>query len=182
VQNEIAVLAIAPVAGVLALIFAYIKSAWVMKQDEGTDDMKKIAGQIQEGAMAFLSSEYKLLSVFVVVVAVLLGASSFASPDQHPLIALSFVVGAFASGLAGFFGMRVATAANVRTTAAARNNLTDALKVSFSGGTVMGMVVVGLALLGLGSLFIVYKQVVFAPAESAERSPRLVFCSKRSAS
>ncbi|MEO1271057.1 MAG: sodium-translocating pyrophosphatase [Myxococcota bacterium] len=171
--NEIVVLAIAPVAGVLALIFAYMKSAWVNKQDQGTDEMKKIAGQIQQGAMAFLSSEYKLLSVFVVVVAILLVGSSMASTSQHPLIALSFVVGAFASGLAGFFGMRVATAANVRTTAAARNNLTDALKVSFSGGTVMGMVVVGLALLGLGSLFILYKMAIFAPAEGADAATRI---------
>ena len=171
--NDIAVLAIAPVAGVLALIFAYIKSAWVTKQDQGTDEMKKIAGQIQDGAMAFLSSEYKLLAIFVVIVAVLLVGSSFFSAEQHPLIALSFVVGAFASGLAGYFGMKVATAANVRTTAAARNNLTDALKVSFSGGTVMGMAVVGLALLGLGLLFILYKMVLFAPAEGAAVSEQV---------
>ena len=152
----------APAAGLIALVFAYWKASWVAKQDAGTDDMKEIALRIREGAMAFLGREYKVLAVFVVVVAVLLvGANLGDAPGRSPLIGLSFVVGALASGLAGLFGMRVATNANVRTTAAARTGLPPALDVAFSGGSVMGMSVVGLALVGLGGLYYVYTQIVF---------------------
>ena len=149
-----------PAAGLLALVFAFVKSSWVTKQDEGDDTMKKIAKLIQEGAMAFLAREYKVLGVFGVVVAALL-AFAAVSTGGSPLVALSFVVGAVASGLAGYFGMRIATLANNRTTAAARTGLSQALAVAFAGGSVMGMSVVGLALLGLGGLFILYTKVLF---------------------
>ena len=144
-----------PVAGVIALAFAFIRSTWVMKQDEGDDTMKKIAQLIREGAMAFLAREYKVLTVFVAVVAVVLGFAAV-STGHSALVSVSFVVGAFASGLAGFFGMRIATFSNSRTTAAARIGLPEALKVAFTGGSVMGMSVVGLALLGLGVLFLIF--------------------------
>ena len=145
-----------PAVGALALLFAYWKASWVSKQDAGTDKMKEIAGLIQEGAMAFLKREYKVLSVFVVVVAVLLAVANRNGDDVSPLIAVSFIIGAIASGLAGLFGMRVATKANVRTTQAATKGLPWALHVAFSGGAVMGMSVVGLATVGLGLLFIAY--------------------------
>jgi len=145
-----------PATGVLALVFALFKSSWVSKQDEGTDRMKEIAGHIQEGAMAFLGREYRVLAIFVVVVAVLLAVGNRAVESSHWLIGVSFLVGAICSGLAGFFGMKIATKANVRTTSAAREGLNGALNVAFSGGTVMGMSVVGLAVVGLSSLFILY--------------------------
>src|SRR5690606_4124401 len=120
-----------------------------------------IAGCVQEGAMAFLRREYKVLAVFVLAVAALLGGAhalgeSTDANFKHPLIALSFVLGALCSALSGWFGMRVATGANVRTTAAARTGLDGALRVAFSGGTVMGMSVVGLAVVGLGVLMLLY--------------------------
>ncbi len=146
----------APAAGVLALLFAWIRASWVAKQDVGTDVMKDIADQIQEGAMAFLGREYKVLAVFVAVVAVLLAVGYSGVEGQSSLIAVSFVVGAGCSGLAGYFGMRVATNANVRTTAAAKTGLAPALDVAFAGGSVMGMSVVGLAILGLSGLYITY--------------------------
>lgn len=152
------ILYILPAFGVLGLIFVFWKSAWVAKQDAGTDKMKKIAGHIAEGAMAFLKAEYKILSIFVVCVAILLAVTAN-SETSHPLIALSFVLGAFCSALAGFIGMRVATKANVRTTNAARTGLGKALEVAFTGGTVMGMGVVGLGVLGLSVLFIVYSNM-----------------------
>ena len=144
-----------PVSGLIALIFAFMKAKNVSSQDPGNETMQKIANRIEEGAMAFLKAEYRIMIGFVAVVAVLLGiANSTGGENQSPLIAVSFVLGAFASGLAGWVGMRVATKANVRTTAAAQESLPKALQVAFDGGTVMGMSVVGLALLGLGSLFI----------------------------
>ena len=151
----------APVAGVAALLFAFMKTQWVNKQDAGDAKMVEIAGFIREGAMAFLSREYKVLAAFVVLVAGLLALANSSGDGRSPLIALSFVLGAVASGLAGYFGMRVATAANVRTTAAARIGLAPALAVAFSGGSVMGMSVVGLALLGLGGLYITFTSVIF---------------------
>jgi K(+)-stimulated pyrophosphate-energized sodium pump len=154
-----------PIAGVLALLFALWKARWINRQDTGDDKMREIAALIREGAMAFLATEYKILTSFVVVVAaVLIGANMGGGEGHSPLIALSFIVGAFASGLSGFFGMRVATGANVRTTAAARHGLPEALQVAFSGGSVMGMCVVGLALIGLGGLYLVYTQLVFPGA------------------
>ncbi len=145
-----------PVFGLLGLLYVLWKSAWINKQDAGTDKMKKIAGHIAEGAMAFLKAEYKILSIFVVCVALLL-AFTANSETSSPLVGLSFVLGAFCSALAGFIGMRVATKANVRTTNAARTSLGKALEVAFTGGSVMGMGVVGLGVLGLSVLFIIYQ-------------------------
>jgi K(+)-stimulated pyrophosphate-energized sodium pump len=150
---------VVPAAGVLALIYAYFKAAWVKKQDPGTESMQEIAGQIQAGAMAFLKAEYRVLAAFVVFVAGLLfvaNSGGRGGENASTLIALSFVAGACASGLAGYIGMRAATNANVRTTQAAKTGLPEALNVAFSGGAVMGMTVVGLALLGFGGLFIFY--------------------------
>ncbi len=147
-----------PVFGLLALIYTWIKTAQISKKDAGTDKMKKIAGHISEGAMAFLKAEYKVLAIFVVSVAILLAVS--ANPqDSSPMIAVSFLVGAFCSALAGFIGMKVATKANVRTTNAARGGLGKALEIAFSGGSVMGLAVVGLGVLGLGVLFIIYSDL-----------------------
>ena len=142
--------------GVLALAFVFIKSAWVSKQDEGDDKMKKIAKNIADGAMSFLKAEYKILSIFVVAVAILLYFKGNAEEGSNGMVALSFIVGAICSALAGFIGMKVATKANVRTTSAARNSLGKALEVAFAGGAVMGLGVVGLGVLGLSSLFIIY--------------------------
>ncbi len=150
---------IAPVAGVLALIFAFLKASAVNRADAGTDKMKEIAGHIRDGAMAFLGREYRVLAIFVVIVAVVLAWANMGMASSSWLVGVSFVVGAICSGLAGFFGMRVATAANVRTTAAARKSLNEALGIAFGGGAVMGMCVVGLATLGLGLLFIIYTKI-----------------------
>jgi len=150
-----------PAAGLLALLFAYWKAAWVAKQDPGDDKIQEIVAAIREGAMAFLGREYRVIAIFVAIVAVLLALMNLQGESQSPLIAVSFVVGACASGLAGYFGMRVATNANGRTTAAATKSLSAALDVAFSGGSVMGMSVVGLALIGLGSLYLLYTLVVF---------------------
>ena len=144
-----------PALGVLALLYTFWKSSWVSKQDVGSDKMAFIAKNIADGAMAFLKAEYRVLAIFVVVVAVILGLS--AGADSSPFVALSFILGAICSALAGFIGMRVATKANVRTTSAARTSLGKALEVAFAGGAVMGLGVVGLGVLGLGLLFIVYK-------------------------
>jgi len=147
-----------PLFGLLGLLYVVWKSAWVSKQDAGTDKMKKIAGHIAEGAMAFLKAEYKVLAIFVVCVAILLAVTAN-SETSSPLVGLSFVLGAFSSALAGFIGMRVATKANVRTTNAARTSLGKALEVAFTGGSVMGMGVVGIGVLGLSILFIIYAKV-----------------------
>jgi len=147
---------IVPIAGLIALMFTYIKSNWVARQEIGTDKMKRISQSIAEGAMAFLKAEYRVLSLFVLFVAVLLGIQGSVQENSSPLIALSFVVGAFCSALAGFIGMRVATKANVRTTHAARTSLGAGLNVAFNGGSVMGMGVVGLGVLGIGLLFLLY--------------------------
>lgn len=152
-----------PVIGLLALGFAYMKAAWVAKCDAGDDTMQDIASSIQEGAMAFLAREYKVLAIFVLIVAALLVAGNFTGEHRSPLIAVSFVAGAVASALAGYFGMRVATRANVRTTAAARGGLAPGFRVAFAGGSVMGMSVVGLVVLGLGGLFLLY-QMIFGDA------------------
>ncbi|MCP4916996.1 MAG: sodium-translocating pyrophosphatase [Proteobacteria bacterium] len=153
-----------PAAGVVALIYGGVKASWVRKQPSGDEVMVDIANQIQEGAMAFLAREYKVLSIFVVAVAIALGVANYfgTGEGQHPIIALSFIIGAAASALAGYAGMVIATDANVRTTNAAKKSLPEALNVAFSGGTVMGMAVVGLAIIGLSGLFIVYTNFVFA--------------------
>jgi len=149
---------VVPIFGVLALLFTFWKSSWVSKQEIGTQKMAIIAKHISTGAMAFLKAEYRVLSIFVIAVAILLGFSG-TMQGSSPLIALSFIVGALCSALAGFIGMRVATKANVRTTNAARDSLGKALGVAFAGGSVMGLGVVGLGVLGLGSLFLIYSNM-----------------------
>ena len=149
-----------PLLGIAGLIYTYVRSAWVAKQDEGSERMSGIARNITEGAMSFLRAEYSILAIFVIVVGLLLGfAGSTQAEKSSPLIAISFVLGALCSGLAGFVGMRVATKANVRTTHAARTGLGPALEVAFAGGSVMGMGVVGLGVLGLSTLFILYSSL-----------------------
>ena len=154
---------IIPALGIVALIFAFVKAKWVSRQDPGTERMVEISGYVRDGAMAFLKREYRVLAIFVLVVAVLLAIANWNSPDSSPIIAISFVLGAFSSALAGFFGMRVATNANVRTTNAARQSLNRALQVAFSGGSVMGMCVVGLGVLGLGLLLPIYSGLFTNP-------------------
>lgn len=145
-----------PVIGLIGIIAMAVKAAWVTKQDAGDGDMAQLAGYIADGAMAFLRAEWKILSYFVIVAGILLAWSGTTVVTSSPVIAISFLIGAFLSAFAGFLGMRIATKANVRTTQAARSSLAKALKVSFTGGTVMGLGVAGLAIIGLGSLFIVF--------------------------
>lgn len=157
-----------PVAAVLALVFSFVKARSIAKKDAGTDRMKAIASYIQEGAMAFLKAEYKVLAIFVVVVAALLGLINYTNTNSSSWVAFSFVVGAVCSALAGFIGMRVATKANVRTANAAQKGLRDALAIAFGGGAVMGMTVVGLGLLGIISLFLLYNQAIFVGQDMAK--------------
>ncbi len=149
---------IIPAFGIIALLYTFWKSSWVNKQEVGSEKMARIAENIAVGAMSFLKAEYRVLSIFVVAVAILLALSG-TTEGSSPLIALSFVIGAICSGLAGFMGMRVATKANVRTTNAARTSLGKALEIAFAGGSVMGLGVVGLGVLGLGGLFLVYSNL-----------------------
>lgn len=151
-----------PLSGLIGLLYTLIKFNWVAKQDAGTDRMKEISNYIAVGAMAFLRAEWKILGYFVVVVGMLLALMASSNPHSHWMIAVSFVVGAVFSATAGYIGMKIATLANVRTAQAARTSLSKALNVSFTGGAVMGLGVSGLAVLGLGGLYIVLKQV-FAP-------------------
>ncbi len=151
-----------PAMGIVGLLYTFVKFGWVNKQDAGNERMKEISTYIADGAMAFLKAEYKILSYFVVIAALLLGIMGFTSANSHWSIALAFITGAILSALAGFIGMKVATKANVRTAQAARTSLAQALKVSFTGGSVMGLGVAGLAVLGLGGLFIILK-LIFAP-------------------
>src|SRR3569833_1460832 len=148
-----------PVMGLIGILFMAVKSAWVTKQEAGDGDMVTLSGYIADGAMAFLRAEWKILGYFVVVAGILLAWSGTTVVTSSPIIAISFICGAFLSAFAGFLGMRNATKANVRTTQAARTSLAQALKVSFTGGTVMGLGVAGLAIIGLGSLFIVFYQM-----------------------
>lgn len=144
-------------AGTLAMLYSFWKTGWINKQDQGTEKMERIGSNIADGAMSFLKAEYRVLAVFIVVVAALLGFANVGNPESSALIALSFITGALTSGLAGFLGMRVATKANNRTTHAARTGLAPALNVAFTGGSVMGLSVVGLGVIGLGTLFIFYQ-------------------------
>ena len=148
-----------PAFGIVALFFVFWKNSWVSKQPVGDEKMSNIAKNIAEGAMSFLKAEYKILSVFVVAVAVLLVFKGNSEEGSNSMVAVSFVVGAICSALAGFIGMKVATKANVRTTNAARNSLAKALEVAFAGGSVMGLGVVGLGVLGLSSLFMIYSSM-----------------------
>jgi len=156
-----------PAFGVLALLYTMMKGAWVGRQTAGNDRMKEISKYIAEGAMAFLKAEYKILTYFVIIAAILLGIMGSSNAKSHWSIALAFIVGAVFSALAGFIGMRIATKANVRTAEAARTSLSKALKVSFTGGSVMGLGVSGLAVLGLGALFIILK-MAFAPGAAVD--------------
>ncbi len=150
------ILYLIPALGVVGLLVMAVKSAWVNKQETGDENMNRLAGYIANGAMAFLKAEWKVLGYFAVIAAILLAWSGTLVKDSSPLIAVAFLIGAVLSALAGYIGMKVATKANVRTTQAARTSLSKALKVSFTGGTVMGLGVAGLAVVGLGSLFIVF--------------------------
>ncbi|HNS13229.1 MAG TPA: sodium-translocating pyrophosphatase [Bacteroidia bacterium] len=147
---------IVPLLGVLGLIIMFIKAKWVSRQDAGDEKMAELAGYIADGAMAFLRAEWKMLSYFVVIASILLVWSGMSVEHSSPVIAISFIIGAVFSAVAGYIGMNIATKANVRTTQAARTSLSSALKVSFTGGSVMGLGVAGLAVLGLGSLFILF--------------------------
>ncbi len=151
-----------PVLGLVGLLYTFIKYNWVNKQDAGTPRMQEIGNYIAEGAMAFLKAEYRVLAYFVVIAAMLLGIMGYSNTNSHWTIAIAFIIGAVFSAFAGFVGMKVATRANVRTAQAARTSLKKALNVSFTGGSVMGMGVAGLAVLGLGALFLILK-AVFAP-------------------
>lgn len=144
-----------PLLGILGLVVMAVKSAWVKKQDAGDEKMQQLANHIREGALAFLKAEYRVLTIFVIVAGILLGIVSSLVDTTHWFIVVAFVIGAFFSALAGNIGMRIATAANVRTTQAARTSLPNALNVSFTAGTVMGLGVAGLAVFGLSTLFAV---------------------------
>ncbi len=148
-----------PLSGVLALLYSAIKFSWIGKQSAGNEKMVEISNNIKEGAIAFLKAEYKVLSIFVIAVAVLLGFSNSGKADSSWMIAISFLVGATASAAAGYLGMISATKSNVRTTEAARHGLGNALKIAFSGGSIMGMNVVGLGVLGLSILFAIYYDI-----------------------
>ncbi|MEO0046583.1 MAG: K(+)-stimulated pyrophosphate-energized sodium pump [Bacteroidota bacterium] len=144
------------VMALIGLAFMAVKRSWVLKQDAGDGKMKEISDYIYEGALAFLKAEYRLLAVFVLIASAVLAGISFVVPTTHILIVVAFIFGAFFSALAGNMGMKIATKTNVRTTQAARSSLPQALKVSFGGGTVMGLGVAGLAVLGLTGFFIIF--------------------------
>jgi len=145
-----------PVMGVVALVFSFWRTGWISKQDEGSEKVQAIGKHIADGAMAFLKAEYRVLAIFIAAVAILL---AIANSGAGKLVAVSFIVGALASGLAGFLGMRVATKANYRTAQAARSGLSKALNIAFVGGSVMGLSVVGLGVIGLGGLFLIYREI-----------------------
>ena len=153
------IIKILPAFGILGLLFVFVKNNWVTKQEVGNVKMATIAKNISSGAMSFLKAEYKILSIFVICLAILLYIKGENEEGSHGMVALSFIVGAICSALAGFIGMRVATKANVRTTNAARKSLGKALEVAFAGGSVMGLGVVGLGVLGLSGLFAFYQQI-----------------------
>jgi len=152
-----------PALGLLALLYTWLRAGWVARQDAGDAKMQTIAGYIADGAIAFLQAEYKVLALFAIIASAFLGYLGFTGEKSSPVIVIAFLIGAVFSATAGFIGMKIATKANVRTAQAARTSLSQALKVSFSGGSVMGMGVAGLAVLGLGSLFIVFYKL-FVPS------------------
>ncbi len=156
---ESTILYLIPALGILGLVVMAIQSAWVTKQPTGEANMVELAGYIAEGAMAFLKAEWKILAIFAFFAAIILGFSGTLVETSSPVIAISFIIGAVFSATAGYFGMNIATKANVRTTQAARTDLKSALKVAFTGGTVMGLGVAGLAVLGLSSLFILFYHI-----------------------
>ncbi|WP_303312071.1 sodium-translocating pyrophosphatase [Hymenobacter sp. BT730] len=150
---------VVPGLGILALLYTWLRSGWVTRQDPGDERMRTIAGYIADGAIAFLKAEYRVLALFGLIACAFLFYLGSTGEKSSPVIVVAFIIGAVFSALAGFIGMKIATKANVRTAQAARTSLSQALKVSFSGGSVMGMGVAGLAVLGLGSLFIVFYQM-----------------------
>ena len=156
------------VLSLVGLLYMLVKRAWVMKQDAGDGKMKEISDHIYEGALAFLNAEYRLLAIFVFAASIVLAGVSFLVPSTHILIVVAFIIGAIFSAFAGNMGMKIATKTNVRTTQAARTSLPQALKVSFSGGTVMGLGVAGSAVLGLTSFFILFYQMFMGGVWSAE--------------
>ena len=162
-----------PLMGVIGLIYTMIKFNWVSRQDAGSAKMKEISDYIAEGAMAFLRAEWKILGYFVIIVAILLGFMSSTNEHSHWFIAVAFIIGAVFSALAGYIGMRIATKANVRTAEAAKSSLSKALNVSFTGGSVMGLGVAGLAVLGLGGLFLVLK-AYFVPDGTSVNSGEML--------
>jgi len=162
-----------PAMGIIGLLYTLLKFNWVSRQNAGNDRMKEISNYIAEGAMAFLKAEWKILGYFVVIVAILLGFMASKNESSHWSIAISFVIGAVFSATAGYIGMKVATKANVRTAEAAKTSLARALKVSFTGGSVMGLGVSGLAVLGLGGLFLIIKHY-FSPDGDAEGMLRTI--------
>ena len=157
-----------PAMGIVGLLYTLLKFNWVSKQDAGNARMKEISTYIAEGAMAFLKAEWKILGYFVVIVALLLGFMASKNDDSHWTIAVAFVIGAVFSATAGYIGMKVATKANVRTAEAAKTSLARALKVSFTGGSVMGLGVSGLAVLGLGGLYLILKQYFYVSGDPKE--------------
>ena len=164
-MNNANIVYLVPALGVVGLIVMALKSSWVSKQEAGDEKMQGLASKIAAGAMAFLKAEWKVLTYFAIIASALLAYSGSITEvngieiHSHWIISVAFLIGAFFSALAGYFGMRIATKANVRTTQAAKTSLSQALKVSFNGGTVMGLGVAGLAVLGLGGLFIVFYQM-----------------------
>jgi len=157
-----------PAMGIFGLLYTMLKFNWVAKQPAGNDRMKEISTYISEGAMAFLKAEWKILGYFVVIVALLLGFMATKNEDSHWTIAVAFVIGAVFSATAGYIGMKVATKANVRTAEAAKTSLSKALNVSFTGGSVMGLGVSGLAVLGLGGLYLILKQYFYVTGDPKE--------------
>ncbi len=156
---ESIILYLIPALGILGLVVMAIQSSWVSKQATGDENMVELSNYIAEGAMAFLKAEWKVLTYFAIVAAIVLAWSGTMVETSSPIIAVSFILGAILSATAGYIGMNIATKANVRTTQAARTSLKDALKVAFTGGTVMGLGVTGLAVIGLGSLFIIFYNI-----------------------
>jgi len=148
-----------PVVGIIALLYILYKAMWILKQDAGNERMKEISGYIEKGAVSFLFAEYKVLGIFVLIAACLLGYLAMGDESSSLLIIIPFVAGAVLSGLAGFIGMKIATKSNVRTTQAARTGLSKALDISFAGGSVMGIGVVALGIIGLSVTFIVFQQI-----------------------
>ncbi|MCX6217747.1 sodium-translocating pyrophosphatase [Spirosoma sp.] len=160
-----------PILGIIGLLVMFTKFMWVSKQEAGDARMQEIAGYIADGAIAFLKAEWRVLTYFGIIVALLLAYMGSLVPNSSPLIGFSFILGAFLSALAGYIGMNIATKANVRTAHAARTSLTKALEVSFTGGSVMGIGVAGIAVLGLGSLFIVLYKLYVEPSGDVNGLP-----------
>ena len=161
-----------PILGLIGLIVMWSKARWVLRQAAGEERMQTLAKHISRGALAFLQAEWKVMAYFVLIAGLLLAYSGTLIDDSHPSIALSFLLGALFSAFAGWIGMHIATRANVRTTQAARSSLSEAFKVSFQGGAVMGLGVAGLVVVGMGSLFIVLYQI-FVPEGADLTGPEM---------